>query len=79
MGTMDPDALGDALRCRCPGTTFLRMPCIEAATQEDFLCNHCRQMDCRTVTRENEAERRAAHHPCSECDDIRRRYDGVPF
>lgn len=40
-----------ALECTCPGNHVeVVEPCTAPATQEDLLCDHCRAMDCPTVT-----------------------------
>jgi len=49
------------IKCVCPGTKLLfgpPTPCGRDATQEDLLCDHCRVMDCPTVTTLEEARRR---------------------
>lgn len=41
---------GDPIMCICPGIPLPEMdPCTEAATQEDLLCDHCRETRCPTV------------------------------
>lgn len=50
------------VKCVCPGNKILKdsmpAPCSADATQEDFLCDHCRQMDCPTITTMEESKRR---------------------
>lgn len=38
---MAVDFLGSDPRCDCPGTN--KRPCLQAMTQEDLLCDECRQ------------------------------------
>lgn len=47
------------LKCSCSGSPMAPgEPCPAAATQEDFLCDHCRELDCPTITTWAEREHR---------------------
>jgi hypothetical protein len=40
----------DAVRCQCKFNNGGQTPCNRQATQEDFLCDHCRDRRCGILT-----------------------------